>query len=53
VPWFIYLSFVFLVLTVSHPPLAISALPSDNMALAPAGEFLMGNPAGSDSLPDE
>ena len=49
----IYLAFVFLVLTISHPPLAISALPSEHMALVPAGEFLMGNPIGSDGLPDE
>src|SRR2546425_10453451 len=44
----IYLSFLFLVLTITHPPLAISSLPSDAMALVPAGEFLMGNPVGSD-----
>ena len=49
----IYLSFLFLILTISHPPLAISSLPSDAMALVPAGEFLMGNPVGSDGLPDE
>jgi sulfatase-modifying factor enzyme 1 len=53
VPWLIYLAFVFLVLTISHPLLAISALPSEYMALVPAGEFLMGNPVGSDGLPDE
>jgi formylglycine-generating enzyme required for sulfatase activity len=49
----IYLAFVFLVLTISHPPLAISSLPSDDMTLVPAGEFLMGNPVGSEGLPDE
>ena len=48
-----YLSFLFLVLTISHPPLAISCLPSDDMALVSAGEFLMGIPVGSDGLPDE
>ncbi|TLY25086.1 MAG: hypothetical protein E6K66_04310, partial [Nitrospirae bacterium] len=49
----IYLSFLFLILTISHPPLAISSLPSDAMTLVPAGEFLMGNPVGGDGLPDE
>ncbi|MGH7148323.1 MAG: formylglycine-generating enzyme family protein [Nitrospiraceae bacterium] len=49
----IYLPLLFLVLTISHPPLAISSLPSDDMALVPAGEFLMGNPVGGDGLPDE
>ena len=49
----IFLSCLFLVLTMGHPPVAMSALPSDDMALVPAGEFLMGNPAGSDGLPDE
>src|SRR6185295_5157768 len=49
----IFLSFLFLVLTISHPSSALSALLSDDMALVPAGEFLMGNPAGSDGLPDE
>ena len=49
----IYLSFLFLVLTISHPLLAISSLPPNDMALVPAGEFLMGNPVGSDGLPDE
>src|SRR6185295_19233404 len=44
---------LFLVLTISHSPLALSALPSDDMALVPAGEFVMGSPAGSDGLPDE
>ena len=42
-----------LILTIGHPPVAMSALPSDDMALVPAGEFWMGNPAGSDGLPDE
>src|ERR1041385_699994 len=49
----ISLSCLLLVLTIGHPPVAMSALPSDDMALVPAGEFLMGNPAGSDGLPDE
>jgi hypothetical protein len=49
----IYLTFLLIVLTISHPQLAISSLPSDGMALVPAGEFLMGNPAGSDGFPDE
>ncbi|HMF84781.1 MAG TPA: hypothetical protein VK598_00340 [Nitrospiraceae bacterium] len=40
----IYLSFLFLILTISQPPSAISSAPSDAMALVPAGEFLMGNP---------
>ena len=51
--WLIYSVFLFLVLTISYPPLAISSLPSDNMALVPVGEFLMGSPVGSDGLPDE
>ena len=46
-------SSLFLVLTIGHPSVAMSALPSDDMALVPAGEFLMGNPVGSDGLPDE
>ncbi|MDP3598416.1 MAG: SUMF1/EgtB/PvdO family nonheme iron enzyme, partial [Nitrospirota bacterium] len=49
----ISLAFLSVVLTISHPQLATSALLSDDMALVPAGEFLMGNPAGSDDLPDE
>jgi len=49
----VLVSWLFLDLTVSHPPSAMSALLSDDMALVPAGEFLMGNPAGSDGLPDE
>src|SRR3954452_8863340 len=48
-----FLSLLFFVLTMSHPPAAMSVLLSDDMALVPAGEFLMGNPAGSDGLPDE
>jgi formylglycine-generating enzyme required for sulfatase activity len=47
------LAFLFLALTISDPPLSFSALPSDNMSLVPAGEFLMGNPNSSESLLDE
>jgi formylglycine-generating enzyme required for sulfatase activity len=48
-----YLSFLFLALIFSPPLLAISSPPSNDMALIPAGEFLMGSPADSDGLPDE
>ena len=40
------LSLLFRVLTMSHPPLAISSLTFDDMAMVLAGEFLMGNPVG-------
>jgi len=49
----IYLSFLLLILAIFHPPLAMSSLAFADMAVVPAGEFLMGNPAGSDGLPDE
>jgi len=39
-------------LAVSLPPAVGSPVP-DDMVLIPAGEFLMGSPAGSDGLPDE
>jgi formylglycine-generating enzyme required for sulfatase activity len=38
---------------VSDQSSALSATLLDSMALVPAGEFLMGNPVGSDGLPDE
>lgn len=38
---------------ISAQPSAFSAPLPDDMTFVPAGEFLMGNPAGSDSLPDE
>ena len=41
-------SCLLLVLTIGHPPVAMSALTSDDMALVPAGEFLIGNPVGRD-----
>jgi formylglycine-generating enzyme required for sulfatase activity len=38
---------------VSDRASALSAPLQDDMALVPAGEFLMGSPVGSDGLPDE
>ncbi len=42
-----------LFLAINHQQSAISADIPDDMTLIPAGEFLMGSPAGTDGLPDE
>jgi formylglycine-generating enzyme required for sulfatase activity len=39
--------------SVNEQPFALIAALNDDMALVPAGEFLMGSPADSDGLPDE
>ncbi len=41
------------VVAISFPPRALGSSVPDNMVLIPAGEFLMGAPAGTDGLPDE
>jgi formylglycine-generating enzyme required for sulfatase activity len=42
-----------LLLTIGYQLSALAAPPPDDMVLIPAGEFMMGTPAGSDGLPDE
>ena len=42
-----------LFLAISNQPSALSSALQSDMALVPAGEFLMGNPLGSDGFPDE
>lgn len=47
------LRWLILAVVFSDQPSALSSEASDGMALIPAGEFFMGSPAGTDSLPDE
>src|SRR5574337_2213315 len=48
-----FLGVLSLCLAIGQQHTAISSDMSDDMSLVPAGEFLMGSPAGTDGLPDE
>ncbi|HLZ36104.1 MAG TPA: formylglycine-generating enzyme family protein [Nitrospira sp.] len=45
--------FLLLLFAFGYPPCATGAPYFDDMVVIPAGEFLMGSPAGTDGLPDE
>ena len=46
-------SFTSFFLTISYRPYALAAAVADGMVIVPAGEFLMGSPAGGDGFDDE